>query len=46
MSADKAAAQLKMLGFSVYNSSGNMHSMDNTMMDMKASMEGMSAEDR
>ena len=38
---DKAAKQLKKLGVDVYDSSGNMRSMNDIMMDLNRSMEGM-----
>ena len=43
---DKAAAQLEALGVSVYDSSGNMRSMNDIMMDLNASMDGMTAEQK
>ena len=41
---DKAAAQLEALGVSVYDSSGNMRSMNDIMMDLNRSMDGMTAD--
>lgn len=43
---DKAAAQLEKLGVSVYDSSGNMRSMNDIMMDLNAAMDGMTAEQK
>lgn len=42
---DKAAAALKDLGVSVYDSQGNMRSMNDIFMDMQNSMKGMSNEE-
>ena len=43
---NKAAAQLEALGVSVYDSSGNMRSMNDIMMDLNRSMDGMTAEQK
>ena len=43
---DKAAAQLEKLGVSVFDSSGNMRSMNDIMMDLNRSMDGMTAEQK
>lgn len=43
---DKAAAQMEKLGVSVFDSSGNMRSMNDIMMDLNRSMDGMTAEQK
>lgn len=43
---DKAAAQMQALGVSVYDSEGNMRSMNDILGDLNASMEGMTSEDK
>lgn len=42
---DKAAAQLKQLGVSVYDANGNMRSMNDIFVDMQKGMKGMSQEE-
>lgn len=43
---DKAAAQMEALGVSVYDSEGNMRSMNDILGDLNTSMEGMTSEDK
>lgn len=43
---DKAAAQMQALGVSVYDSEGNMRSMNDILGDLNASMEGMTSEEK
>ena len=43
---DKAAAQMKALGVSVYDSEGNMRSMNDILGDLNTSMEGMTSEEK
>ena len=43
---DQAAAKMQELGVSVYDSEGNMRSMNDILGDLNTSMEGMTSEDR
>lgn len=43
---DKAATQMEALGVSVYDSEGNMRSMNDILGDLNTSMEGMTSEDK
>ena len=43
---DKAAAQMQALGVSVYDSEGNMRSMNDILGDLNTSMEGMTSEEK
>ena len=43
---DKAAAQMQTLGVSVYDSEGNMRSMNDILGDLNASMEDMTSEEK
>lgn len=43
---DKAAAQIQALGVSVYDSEGNMRSMNDILGDLNTSMEGMTSEEK
>lgn len=43
---DKAAAQMKALGVSVYDSEGNMRSMNDILGDLNTSMDGMTSEEK
>lgn len=43
---DKAAAQMEALGVSVYDSQGNMRSMNDILGDLNKSMDGMTSEDK
>ncbi|MGN0319159.1 MAG: phage tail tape measure protein [Lachnospira sp.] len=43
---DKAAAQMEALGVSVYDSEGNMRSMNDILGDLNTSMEGMTSADK
>lgn len=43
---DKAAAQMEALGVSVYDSEGNMRSMNDILGDLNKSMDGMTSEEK
>lgn len=43
---DKAAAQMEALGISVYDSEGNMRSLNDILGDLNTSMEGMTAQEK
>jgi len=43
---DQAAAKMQELGVSVYDSEGNMRSMNDILGDLNTSMEGMTSEDK
>ena len=43
---DKAAAQMEALGVSVYDSEGNMRSMNDILGDLNTSMDGMTSEEK
>lgn len=43
---DKAAAQMDALGISVYDSEGNMRSLNDILGDLNTSMEGMTAQEK
>lgn len=43
---DKAAAQMQALGVSVFDSEGNMRSMNDILGDLNTSMEGMTSEEK
>lgn len=43
---DQAAAKMEALGVSVYDSEGNMRSMNDILGDLNTSMEGMTSEDK
>lgn len=43
---DKAASQMEALGVSVYDSEGNMHSLNDILGDLNTSMEGMTAQEK
>lgn len=43
---DKAASQMEALGVSVYDSEGNMRSLNDILGDLNASMDGMTAQEK
>ena len=43
---DKAASQMEALGVSVYDSEGNMRSLNDILGDLNASMEGMTSQEK
>lgn len=43
---DKAASQMEALGISVYDSEGNMRSLNDILGDLNTSMEGMTAQEK
>lgn len=43
---DKAAAQMEALGISVYDSEGNMRSLNDILGDLNTSMDGMTAQEK
>ncbi len=43
---DKAAAQMEALGISVYDSEGNMRSLNDILGDLNTAMEGMTAQEK
>lgn len=43
---DKAAAQMEAMGISVYDSEGNMRSLNDILGDLNTSMEGMTAQEK